>query len=123
MVYADSAYGTGDLRDAIGQAGDAAVIKPKPLQPAVESGFTLDDFTVNEDERTVTCPNQITRRITARRNVAFGAAPPAPPHRRRRPRLPRLPAPRPRPPRQARPHPHPARPRRPAARRPPRLAR
>jgi hypothetical protein len=50
------------------------VIKPKPLQPAVESGFTLDDFTVNEDERTVTCPNQITRRITARRNVAFGAA-------------------------------------------------
>jgi Transposase DDE domain len=27
--YADSAYGTGDLRDAIGQAGDAAVIKPQ----------------------------------------------------------------------------------------------
>src|SRR5690348_14649053 len=74
MVYADSAYGTGDLRDAIGQAGDAAVIKPKPLQPAAESGFTLDDLTVNEDERTVTCPNQITRRITARRNVTFGAA-------------------------------------------------
>ena len=72
--YADSAYGTGDLRDAIGQAGDAAVIKPKPLQPAVESGFTLDDFTVNEDDRTVTCPNGITRRITARRNVTFGAA-------------------------------------------------
>jgi transposase-like protein DUF772/DDE family transposase len=72
--YADSAYGTGDLRDAIGQAGDAAVIKPKPLAPAVEGGFTLDDFTVNEEEGTVTCPNQITRRITARRNVTFGAA-------------------------------------------------
>jgi hypothetical protein len=72
--YADSAYGTGDLRDAIGQAGDAAVIKPKPLQPAVEGGFTLDDFTVNQDDRTVTCPNGITRRITARRNVTFGAA-------------------------------------------------
>jgi hypothetical protein len=54
--YADSAYGTGDLRDAIGQAGDAAVIKPKPLAPAVEGGFTLDDFTVNEDDGTVTCP-------------------------------------------------------------------
>jgi Transposase domain (DUF772)/Transposase DDE domain len=72
--YADSAYGTGDLRDAIGQAGDAAVIKPKPLQPAVEGGFTLDDFTVSEDDRTVTCPNGVTRRITARRNVTFGAA-------------------------------------------------
>jgi hypothetical protein len=105
--YADSAYGTGDLRDAIGQAGDAAVIKPKPLQPAVESGFTLDDFTVNEDERTVTCPNQITRRITARRNVTFGAACRGRPLHHR----------------QDRPQPHPARTRRPAARRPPRLAR
>jgi len=72
--YADSAYGTGDLRDAIGQAGDAAVIKPKPLASAVEGGFTLDDFTVNEEAGTVTCPNQVTRRITARRNVTFGAA-------------------------------------------------
>jgi hypothetical protein len=72
--YADSAYGTGDLRDAIGQAGDAAVIKPKPLAPAVEGGFTLDDFTVSEADRTVTCPNGVTRRITARRNVTFGAA-------------------------------------------------
>jgi hypothetical protein len=72
--YADSAYGTGDLRDAIGQAGDAAVIKPKPLQPAVEGGFTLDDFTVNAHDGTVTCPNGITRRITASRNVTFGAA-------------------------------------------------
>src|SRR5690348_6824859 len=107
MVYADSAYGTGDLRDAIGQAGDAAVIKPKPLQPAAESGFTLDDFTVNEDERTVTCPNQITRRITARRNVTFGAACRGRPLHHRQDRQP----------------PHPARTRRPAARRPPRLAR
>ena len=72
--YADSAYGTGDLRDTIGQAGDAAVIKPKPLAPAVEGGFTLDDFTVSEEQGTVTCPNGVTRRITARRNVTFGAA-------------------------------------------------
>jgi hypothetical protein len=72
--YADSAYGTGDLRHAIRQAGDAAVVKPKPLAPAVEGGFTLDDFTINEEERTVTCPNGITRPITARRNVTFKAA-------------------------------------------------
>ena len=72
--YADSAYGTGELRDAIGRAGDAAVIKPKPLQPAVEGGLTLDDFTVDEDAGTVTCPNGVTRPISARRNVTFGAA-------------------------------------------------
>jgi len=46
--YGDSAYGTGDLRDAIARAGQVAVLKPKPLQPAVAGGFTVDDFTVNE---------------------------------------------------------------------------
>ncbi len=40
--YGDSAYGTGDLRDAIGKAGHQAVIKPKPLQPPVAGGFTLE---------------------------------------------------------------------------------
>jgi hypothetical protein len=50
------------------------VIKPKPLAPAVEGGFILDDFTVTQDYPTVTCPNGVTRRITARRNVTFGAA-------------------------------------------------
>ena len=72
--YGDSAYGTGDLRDAIGKAGHQAVIKPKPLQPPVPGGFTLDDFTVSEQDRTVTCPSGITRPITPSRNVTFGAA-------------------------------------------------
>jgi hypothetical protein len=73
-VYGDSAYGTGDLRAAIGQAGHTAVIKPKPLKPAVEGGFTLDDFTVDEAAGAVTCPAGITRALTARRTVTFGAA-------------------------------------------------
>jgi hypothetical protein len=73
-VYGDSAYGTGDLRAALAEGGHTAVIKPKPLKPAVEGGFTLDDFTADEQAGTVTCPNGITRRITARRNVTFGAA-------------------------------------------------
>ena len=72
--YGDSAYGTGDLRAAISQAGHTAVIKPGPLQPAVEGGFTTDDFTVDEGAGTVTCPAGITRPITARRHVIFGAA-------------------------------------------------
>ena len=73
-VYGDCAYGTGDLRAALAGGGHTAIIKPKPLKPAVEGGFTLDDFTVNEQAGTVTCPNGTTRRITARRNVTFGAA-------------------------------------------------
>ena len=72
--YGDSAYGTGGLRAAIGQAGHIAVIKPAPVQPAVDGGFTTDDFTVDEAAGSVTCPAGITRLITARRAVVFGAA-------------------------------------------------
>ena len=72
--YGDTAYGTGELRDAIGRAGHRAVIKPKPLQPAVPGGFTADDFTVDEENSTVTCPAGITRVIPPARHVVFGAA-------------------------------------------------
>ncbi len=71
--YGDSAYGTGELRGAIERAGDDAVIKPKPVAPAVPGGFTVDDFTVDEDAETVTCPAGQTRPISPRRTVTFGA--------------------------------------------------
>src|SRR5439155_20474334 len=73
-VLGDSAYGTGDARAALAAAGHTTVIKPAPLRPAVEGGFTLDDFTVDETAGTVTCPHGLTRAITARRHVTFGAA-------------------------------------------------
>jgi hypothetical protein len=72
--YGDSAYGTGELRDAIAAAGHQAVIKPKPVQPAVPGGFTVDDFTVDQQARTMTCPAGITRQVTARNAVIFGTA-------------------------------------------------
>lgn len=72
--YGDSAYGTGELRDAIRQAGDQAVIKPKPLKVPVPGGFTADDFTVDHQAGTATCPAGITRRITPARVVNFAAA-------------------------------------------------
>jgi hypothetical protein len=50
------------------------VIKPKPLLAPVAGGFTLDDFTVSEEDSTVTCPAGVTRPITPSRNVTFGAA-------------------------------------------------
>jgi Transposase DDE domain/Transposase domain (DUF772) len=71
--YGDSAYGTGDLRDAIAGAGHVAVLKPKPLQPAVAGGFTVDDFTVDHQAGTVTCPNAITRPISTTGVATFGA--------------------------------------------------
>ena len=74
QVYGDSAYGTGDLRAALTGAGHQLVIKPGPLKPAVEGGFTTGDFTVDENAGTVTCPAAVTRPITARRAVIFGAA-------------------------------------------------
>ena len=72
--YGDSAYGTGELRQAIAEAGHQAVIKPWPALPAVEGGYTRDDFTIDHPAQTVTCPAGITRRITARNAVVFGTA-------------------------------------------------
>jgi IS5 family transposase len=72
--YGDSAYGTGDLRGAISDAGHQAVIKPKPLQAPVQGGFTVDDFTVDEQAGTVTCPAGRTVALSRTRIATFGAA-------------------------------------------------
>ncbi len=71
--YGDSAYGTGDLRGTINDAEAEAVIKPKPLPSAIEDGFTVDDFTVDEEEGTVTCPASNTRPLSRTRVASFGA--------------------------------------------------
>jgi len=72
--YGDSAYGTGDLRGAIEDAGHQAVIKPKPLQAPVPGGLTIDDFTVDEQAGTVTCPAGHTVTLSRTRIATFGAA-------------------------------------------------
>ena len=71
--YGDSAYGTGDLRAAIDDVGHDAVIKPKPLTAPVEGGFTVDDFTIDEQAGTVGCPAGITRPLSRTRVASFGA--------------------------------------------------
>ncbi len=77
-VLADSAYGTGDALAALTDAAHTPIIKPWPLRPAVADGFTLDDFTIVEpigdQAGSVTCPNGVTRPITAARKAVFGAA-------------------------------------------------
>jgi len=74
QVLGDTAYGTGQARADLAAAGHTAVIKPGPLRPAVDGGFTIDDFTADEQAGTVTCPNGVTRRITRARRVVFGAS-------------------------------------------------
>jgi len=73
-VLADSAYGTGQALAALEGAGHRPLVKPWPVTPVVPSGFSIDDFTVNETARTATCPAGVTRPISRTRVVTFGAA-------------------------------------------------
>lgn len=59
-VLGDSAYGTGDARAALAELKHVAVIKPLPLRVPVPGGFTSDDFIIDFDARTVTCPAEHT---------------------------------------------------------------
>src|SRR4051812_2240438 len=72
-VLGDSAYGTGDMLAALAAAGHVALVKPWPVNPAVPDGFTIDDFTVDHEAGTVTCPAGLIRSITPSQQVVFGA--------------------------------------------------
>lgn len=74
QVLGDSAYGTGQMLAAISTAGHQPLVKPWPVRPAVEGGFTVDDFTVDDHTGTVTCPAGATRPLNTARQVNFGAA-------------------------------------------------
>lgn len=73
-VLGDSAYGAGDMLHALDHKQWVPLIKPWPLRPAVEGGFTLDDFTHDPGAGTLTCPAGITRKPSAKGTVTFGAA-------------------------------------------------
>ena len=59
-VLGDSAYGTGATRAALADARHTTIIKPNPLRAPVPGGFTTDDFVIDFDARTVTCPANYT---------------------------------------------------------------
>jgi len=71
-VLGDSAYGTGDLRAHLRDHKMAAVIKPPPLRPAIDGGYTLDDFAIDTTTRTATCPSGITVTLTHASAARFG---------------------------------------------------
>ena len=70
-VLGDAAYGGGQTRAALRAAGHAQTIKPIPLRPAIPGGFTRDDFTVDPQAGTVTCPAGHTVAITAGGRAVF----------------------------------------------------
>src|ERR1035441_8453644 len=49
-----------------------AVIKPMPLRPAVDGGYTIEDFEIDRDASTVTCPNGITVKTNPNGRARFG---------------------------------------------------
>jgi IS5 family transposase len=71
-VLADSAYGSGETRAGLREAGHHQAIKPMPLRPAVVGGFDRDDFVVDYDTRSVTCPAGHTVPIAAKGSATFG---------------------------------------------------
>lgn len=75
-VYADAAYGSGDLLERLEQAGADIRIKVQP--PAAQGGrFTKADFSIDTEAATVTCPAGVTAPLRQRRHqrvATFGAA-------------------------------------------------
>ena len=67
QVLGDGAYGSGETLSALGEAKHKRAIKPWPTTPAVPGGFERDDFVVDEEAGTVTCPAGHTVSITAGR--------------------------------------------------------
>jgi len=65
-VLGDSAYGSGALQRNLGDKEMTAVIEPMPLRSAVPGGYTIDDFEIDQDNHTVTCPDGVT--VTTKKN-------------------------------------------------------
>jgi len=69
QVLADSAYGSGETRAALRQRRHRLAIKPWPMPDT--GRFGRDDFTVDHQARTATCPAGHTVTITAANNAVF----------------------------------------------------
>lgn len=80
-VLGDSAYATGHMLNTVanragGEEGKQWVplLKPWPIKPAVEGGFTIDDYAYDPDANTLTCPASVTRPVSPAGRVSYKAA-------------------------------------------------
>ena len=78
-ILGDSAYGSGELRAHLEDEDEdkTAVIDPPPLRTAIAGGFSLDDFDIDIDARTVTCPAGVTVGLNKHDQARFGGCWPA----------------------------------------------
>ena len=72
LVLADSAYASGEALDAFAAAGYDTAIKPINPKPRITGGLTRDDFTIDTDAQTVTCPAGHTKAVKSG-SARFGA--------------------------------------------------
>ena len=73
-VLGDSGYGSGPVRADLQAADHTAVIKPLPLhrnQRLGDDQFTRDDFTIDYQAGTVTCPQGFTVAFDATGGARF----------------------------------------------------
>ena len=71
-VLGDGAYGTGEMLGALSAAGHRKAIKPWPMNRAVPGGFDRDDFIIDHEAGTATCPAGHTVKITKGFAAVFG---------------------------------------------------
>lgn len=73
-VLGDSAYATGDMLRTLDQKQWLPLVKPWPTRPAVDRGFTIDDFIFDTTTGTLTCPAGVTRTPSTKGTVTFSVA-------------------------------------------------
>ena len=77
-VLGDSAYATGGMLHTLANQQDGKkwtpLLKPWPLRPAVQGGFTIDDYSYDAAANTLTCPAGVTRKVSAKGRASFKAA-------------------------------------------------
>lgn len=73
-VLGDSAYATGDMLHELNEKKWTPLLKPWPLKPAVDGGFTIDDFTYDATANALTCPAGVTRKVSPQGRATFKAA-------------------------------------------------
>lgn len=57
-VLGDTAYSAGEFRKHLEDNEMKVVIKPMSLRPAVDGGYTIEDFEIDRDASTITCPKR-----------------------------------------------------------------
>lgn len=73
-VLGDSAYASGEMLHLLNERHWTPLVKPWPIKPAVEGGFTIDDFVYDAVADTLTCPGDVSE-VPRRRATSPSGSP------------------------------------------------